>query len=85
MWLPTSEKYLIDFHEYLKSMPQQGNLNVLDLGCGCGILSFLFLKHHKKSKIFGFDKNEDAVKTFNLNASRLSMREAEAFQFDLIN
>jgi len=44
---------------------------MLDIGCGSGVLSFLFAKANKKSKIFAFDKNEDAVKTCNLNAARL--------------
>ena len=31
------------------------------MGCGSGILSFVFAKSNKKSKIYSFDKNKDAV------------------------
>jgi methylase of polypeptide subunit release factors len=46
-------------------------LTVLDVGCGSGVLSYLFAKQFKKSKIFGLDNNPDAVRTCNLNAARL--------------
>jgi 16S rRNA G1207 methylase RsmC len=37
------------------------NVSALDIGCGSGILSFVFAKNNKKSKIYSFDKNKDAV------------------------
>jgi len=60
----------------LQKINNKNKIDVLDIGCGCGILSFLFLKKNKKSKVFGIDKNDDAVKTYNLNAPRLEFREA---------
>lgn len=56
---------------------------MLDIGCGSGILSFLFAKANKNSKIFALDKNQDAVRTCNVNAARLELRNIEAFQFDV--
>lgn len=56
---------------------------MLDLGCGSGILSFLFAKQFKKAKAYGLDKNTDAVKTCNLNAAELGLGNVEAFEFDL--
>lgn len=53
------------------------------MGCGSGVLSFIFAKNQKKSKIYALDKNNDAVKTTNVNAARLEYRNIEAFQFDL--
>ena len=43
--------------------------NILDLGCGSGILSFLCKKSFKKAKIVGFDSNKFAVDTTNINAA----------------
>lgn len=50
----------------------EGNKNVqdiLDLGCGSGVLSFLCKKSFKRSKIVGFDSNQAAVDTTNINAA----------------
>ncbi len=43
--------------------------DVLDLGCGSGILSFLSKKSFKKSKIVAFDISKAAVDTTNINAA----------------
>ncbi len=45
---------------------------MLDIGCGSGILSFLFAKKSKKSRIIAVDSNPDAVKTTNINAAKLN-------------
>jgi methylase of polypeptide subunit release factors len=79
VWLPTSEKYLVDYCNILNSITGKQNYNVLDIGCGSGILSFLFAKSQKKSQIYAIDKNPDAVKTTNLNAARIGMKNIEAF------
>ena len=42
---------------------------ILDLGCGSGVLSFLCKKSFKKAKIIGFDCNKAAVDTTNINAA----------------
>lgn len=58
-------------------------MNFLDLGCGSGVLSFLFSKLFKKSRVCAIDNNPDAVKTCNINAARLNYRNVEAVLFDL--
>jgi SAM-dependent methyltransferase len=85
VWLPTSEKYLVDYCNIINSITGKQNYNVLDVGCGSGILSYLFAKNQKKSHIYAIDKNPDAVKTTNINAARLNMRNIEAFEFDVKN
>jgi methylase of polypeptide subunit release factors len=57
----------------LGSLTNQQSSSLLDLGCGSGILSFLFAKQFKKAKIYAIDKNKDAVKTCNLNAAELGL------------
>ena len=75
--MPTSSRYLNSYFNIVKSLEHK-SYNVLDLGCGSGILSFLFAKNHKKSKIVAIDKNLNAVKTTNINAARLGFTNVEA-------
>ena len=82
VWLPTSQRYLQDYIKLLQQIEKKP-YKVLDLGCGCGILSFLFAKFHKNSQIKALDKNQDAVNTTNVNASRLKFEHIEAFPFDI--
>ena len=57
---------------------------MFDLGCGSGILSYLFAKYHKTAKIAALDKNPDAIETTNVNAVKMGMQNIEALQFDLV-
>lgn len=74
VWLPTSEKYLHHYQQILHSITGKNESSFLDMGCGSGVLSYLFAKQFKRSKIFCFDKNPDAVRTSNLNAARMQYR-----------
>lgn len=78
VWMPTSQKYLEDYVKIINSISGKDVYHFLDLGCGSGILSFLFAKRHKKSKITAIDKNPDAVKTTNVNAVKLNLSNVEA-------
>lgn len=84
VWLPTSKRYLLNFMKIISGIPGSQAHNVLDLGCGSGILSFLFAKTHKKSRVIAVDKNPDAVNTTNVNAAKLQLSNVEALQFDLL-
>jgi methylase of polypeptide subunit release factors len=82
VWLPTNEQYIMDYKSIL-DRETASPISMLDIGCGSGVLSFLFAKAFKKAKVFGVDNNPNAVKTFNLNASRLDFKNAQAFQHDI--
>jgi 2-polyprenyl-3-methyl-5-hydroxy-6-metoxy-1,4-benzoquinol methylase len=71
VWLPTSEKYLQDYVKILAGVTGKGEMSMLDIGCGSGILSFLFARQFRKSRVCAIDKNPDAVRTCNINAARL--------------
>lgn len=82
--MPTNEKYLTDFCESLKRMEGDKNVkNILDLGCGSGVLSFLCKKSFKKAKVVGFDCNKAAVDTTNINAAQHRFDDVTAYEFDL--
>ena len=57
--------------------------NILDLGCGSGVLSFLSKKSFKKAKITAFDCNKAAVDTTNINAAENHFEDITAYQMDL--
>jgi methylase of polypeptide subunit release factors len=75
---------LSDFEYTLKRMEGDKNIkNILDLGCGSGILSFLCKKSFKKAKVVAFDCNKAAVDTTNVNAAEHHFDDITAYQFDL--
>jgi methylase of polypeptide subunit release factors len=71
VWMPTNERYLQHYIKLIGSLGGKAEMSLLDIGCGSGILSFLFAKQFKKGKVVALDKNPDAVRTCNLNAARL--------------
>ena len=82
--MPTNEKYLVDFCESLKKLEGDKSVkNILDLGCGSGVLSFLCKKSFKKAKVVGFDCNKAAVDTTNINAAQHHFDDVTAFHFDI--
>jgi methylase of polypeptide subunit release factors len=84
VWMPTSERYFQDYLKILNQMERKDRGNMLDLGCGSGILSFLFAKHNKKWAISALDNNPAAISTTNINASKLNLSNIHAFEFDLL-
>jgi methylase of polypeptide subunit release factors len=57
--------------------------NVLDLGCGSGVLSFLCKKSFKKAKIVALDCNKAAVDTTNINAAQHHFDDITAYHLDV--
>ena len=80
VWMPTSQRYLTYYLELIKDLSSKEG-NVLDVGCGSGVLGFLFAKKHKKSRVVGLDVNPDAVETTNINAAELRLGQVEAFRY----
>ena len=80
VWMPTNERYLQHYLQIVNAITVTGkaDLTFLDIGCGSGVLSYLFAKQFKKSRIVAVDRNPDAVRTSNLNAARLEYRNFEA-------
>lgn len=83
--MPTNEKYLIDFITTINQNQSNDSIKtILDMGSGSGILSFLCSKTFKKAKIYGFDNNQAAVDTYNVNAASLKLDNVYAFHYDVI-
>jgi len=47
--------------------------NIIDIGCGTGILAFLFAEKLKFDHIYSIDINPEAVKCATLNAELLNI------------
>lgn len=58
-------------------------LNVADLGCGTGVLSFIIKNRRKDTTIYAFDNNENAVKSAILNSQCLDMKDFRALKADI--
>lgn len=83
VWLPTNENYLQDFQEAIQRLTVPENAQVLDIGTGSGILSYLFGKVHRKVHILGIDINPDAIRTFEVNSRSLKLSNLSCFEFDV--
>lgn len=46
VWIPPAFTYLNHYINIVKKIKKGEKYNVLDMGCGSGILSFLFAKYH---------------------------------------
>lgn len=60
VWLPTNDTYLKLLEKYLAENTSPRS-NILDLGCGSGVLSFILGKQYKSAKIWAVDSNNHAV------------------------
>lgn len=70
VWPPTQQNLYSLFNEYIleKGHIFKTSENMLDMGCGTGILSIIFNKNLEfKNKTYAFDINKNAVKSTNVN------------------
>lgn len=83
--MPTRQNYLELLGKYLSNKRISANEDtILDVGCGSGVLSFVLAKQaSKNSKIIGLDINPQAVKTANMNATRLKIENFKALEFNI--
>lgn len=70
VWIPTHKRLYKLLLDYIKQTPNilVGNKNIIDLGTGTGILSFILAKRGKECKIYGIDKLYEAMRCTRLNS-----------------
>ncbi len=71
VYFPMREKHLVMFDQWIKRNKQKYK-NAIDIGTGCGILSFVMAKHGIKS-IYATDINPNAVYSTRTEAERLGL------------
>ena len=59
--LESSEAYALHWKQCIALIKQFKPLNVLDLGCGCGAMSEVFLRELPDVKYTGMDYSKDAI------------------------
>lgn len=66
--------------------PETGGApRILDMGCGCGIISLACAKANPRSIVLGVDKNPRAVENAENNAKRNGIKNIEFAQSDLFS
>lgn len=75
VWTPTKQGFLDLLADYIdKNLKKfQQMKNVIDLGCGTGILSFILLLRGGVSKTYAIDRNPIAVRNSRMNAEILEV------------
>ncbi len=78
---PTTRMCAMAMIDYLKRCPDPKSASVIDAGCGSGILA-LSAKLLGFEKIYGFDRDEEAIRASNENAKLNSIPAGEV-EFEL--
>ncbi|KRX10569.1 hypothetical protein PPERSA_05389 [Pseudocohnilembus persalinus] len=86
VWPPTQQHYYKLLEDFIAS---SRNLlatprNIIDIGCGTGVLGLIFNQKSDNSLVYALDKNEDAVKCSRLNSQIIDVAErynAQCFDF----
>lgn len=70
VWAPTSQGYVELFAEFIeKNVKKTQNFgNIIDVGCGTGVLALLLLQKTGVKKVFAVDKSANSVRNARLNA-----------------
>jgi len=78
VWSPTSQTYLSLLENYLEEKRNmvKSRKNVLDLGCGTGVLSYMFVQKTGLKDVYAVDKNKRAVECTLLNTQLLDMTDS---------
>jgi methylase of polypeptide subunit release factors len=75
VWSPTSQHYLRLLDNYIdeKRAAIKNKRNILDIGCGTGVLSFMLASNGQAKHVFALDKNPAAVECTRINAQLLDL------------
>ena len=75
VWSPTSQTYLTLLENYLEEKRNmiRSRKNVLEIGCGTGVLSFMTVQKTGLKDIYAVDVNKKAVECTRLNTQLLDM------------
>lgn len=85
VWSPTSQEYLSLVDLYMKSLSEPEKVeNVIDLGCGTGILGILAAKYKTSGELIGVDNYANAIECTKINAQVHGLgSKMKALMFDL--
>ena len=79
-----SPKYDRSSRFHIVNMPNQNGKSVLEIGCGCGVLS-LFTAFQKAKKITAVDINLFAVENTKKNFKKFNIKNAKAIYSDIFS
>lgn len=70
VWLPTQQHYYQLLEDCLKETKNlfASPRNIIDLGCGSGILGLMLSQKSNENFVYSIDNNPDAVKCARLNS-----------------
>ncbi|CAI2365457.1 unnamed protein product [Moneuplotes crassus] len=69
VWSPTTQTHLSLLDLFMKSLPDPSQINnVIDIGCGTGILGILAGKYGTSGELIGIDNFENAVECTKINS-----------------
>ena len=88
VWSPTSQHYLSVLEKYIEENRNslKHKKNILDVGCGTGILSFLLSVKCELKSIYGIDLNPKAIECTRLNSQLLDLQSnIKAEKMDIVD
>jgi len=88
VWSPTSQNYLSLLEDYLEEKRNmiKSRKNILDIGCGTGVLSFMTVQKVGSKDVFAIDVNPKAVECTQLNTQLLDMTDSVKVEhFDVVD
>lgn len=88
VWSPTSQNYLTLLNNYLEEKVNmvKSRRNILDIGCGTGVLSFMVVQKVGSKDCYAIDANPKAVECTSLNRQILDMTDSiKVGKLDIVN
>lgn len=86
VYMPTSQEYLNLFSNYVSQVGFESKKNLVDLGCGSGILPIILKENGKfKGKIHCLDSTENAVECAKMNMELYGILEQNIQNADIVD